>query len=116
MPQIFSAHTAAPDRVKAESRRVGDDFTGLIAAIRFALATLDRIAGRTTVPGAPSAADGTSIGLTDATLHRIARRAAVPTSPAIACCRWLQRRSDRPPKRFLFLCASQSSPVLYVAA
>jgi hypothetical protein len=44
----------------------------LIAAIRLALATLDRKAGRTTVPGAPSAADGTSIGLTGAALHRIA--------------------------------------------
>jgi hypothetical protein len=93
MPQIFSAHTAAPDRVKAESRRVGDDFTGLIAAIRFALATLDRIAGRTTVPGAPSAADGTSIGLTEAALHRIAPRAAVPSSPAIAVVIAIRRRT-----------------------
>ena len=112
---------------------LGDNLSGLIAAIRLALATLDRIAGRTTVPSAPPAADGTSIGLTHAALHRIARRAAVPSSPAIAVAIAVRRRtvsrrrvivlcidyrraadgcsgrSDRPSKRFLFLRASQSS-------
>ena len=74
----------------------------LIAAIRLALATLDRVAGRTTVPSARPAADGTSIGLTHAALHRIARRAAVPSSPAISIA--VRRRRTVSRRRLIILC------------
>src|SRR6266571_3645257 len=73
----------------------------LIAAIRLALATLDRIAGRTTVPSAPPAAGGTSIGLTHTALHRIARRAAVPSSPAISIA--VRRRRTVSRRRVIIL-------------
>jgi hypothetical protein len=74
----------------------------LIAAIRLALATLDRIAGRTTVPSAPPAADRTLIRLTHAALHRIARRAAVPSSPAISIA--VRRRRTVSRRRVIILC------------
>src|SRR5215469_13842194 len=65
-----------------------------MAAIGLTNATLDRVAGRTAVPGPPIASAGALIGGTIAALHGVTRRAAVPGSPprtvavAITIRRW----------------------------
>src|SRR6516225_10900923 len=65
-----------------------------MAAIGLTNATLDRVAGRTAVPGPPIASAGALIGSTITALYGVTRRAAIPCSPprtlavAITIRRW----------------------------